>query len=152
MTTENGMCQSNVFVMDADGFKVHFQLNAPWGEIMSKTNGLLIALKEQKYKPDVSMERGRGGGGGKPKAPAPVITANGKNVEVKCGQCQGPVWDNRAENDKREAAGQRRRPDFSCKKKDECGWICWNGVDLIDEIEREALPVGSYDPEALPFE
>ena len=152
MTTmsETSMCQSNVFVMDADGFKVHFQLNAPWGEIMSHTNGLLIALKEQKYKPDTSMERGRRVGHG---LGADSRTGNGaKNVEVKCGECGGPVWDNRKENDERGLEGKKRRPDFACKNKDTCKWICWNGGDLIDEIEREALPVGSYDPEALPFE
>jgi len=44
---------------------------------------------------------------------------------MECPQCGKPVWDNREENKKRIAEGQKPRPEFSCKDKDVCGWVKW---------------------------
>lgn len=54
----------------------------------------------------------------KPKSSAPV-----------CPACGGPMWDNIAENDKREAEGKKRRPDYKCKKK-ECDGIIWSKNEI----------------------
>ena len=140
------------FAEDPQGFIVHVTVSDPdRDEAWRLFWGLMATLKEQQYKPNKGFEnKVIRQGGGKPPPPKPTVAVDGKSVEVKCGQCGGPVWDNRAENDKREAAGQRRRPDFACKKKDDCGWIAWNAYD----VERELTPVGDeqVDPNDLPFE
>lgn len=69
------------------------------------------------------------GGGGKPRPePVKVMETNpetGVEQEVKCPQCGSDVWDNREENKKRLAADQKERPQYVCKKKEECGWYMW---------------------------
>lgn len=44
---------------------------------------------------------------------------------MKCPQCSGEIWDNQAENDKRELNGEKLRPDYACKDKENCGWVMW---------------------------
>ena len=47
------------------------------------------------------------------------------------------MWDNRAENDAREAKGEKLRPDFSCKNKDGCGYVQWR-EKKADDFSRPA--------------
>lgn len=65
----------------------------------------------------------------------------------RCPKCGGEVWDNRQENLKRVAKGQKERPEFSCKDKDGCGWIQWPekapketialGVNMKEQVVKE---------------
>ena len=55
------------------------------------------------------------GGAAVPAAPA---------AQPVCEQCGGAVYDNRAENERRVAQGQKARPIFKCKRT-ECGWVKW---------------------------
>lgn len=43
---------------------------------------------------------------------------------MQCPKCQGPTYDNRAENDQRVAKGEKMRPDFKCKDKN-CDGVLW---------------------------
>lgn len=73
---------------------------------------------------------------------------------MDCPDCGEAVWDNRAENDAREERGEKRRPDFKCRK---CEWIQWNAETPVkDEFEpRDDVPLpelqDSDDPMAAPF-
>jgi len=48
-----------------------------------------------------------------------------------CPRCDGAVWDNRAQ--KQEDPAKRKRPDFSCKDRERCGWAVWPGQYEIVE-------------------
>lgn len=47
------------------------------------------------------------------------------NEVRECPNCGGEVWNNVEENNKREAKGEKLRPDYSCKDKENCGWVMW---------------------------
>lgn len=131
------MSEANLFA-EKDGYIAHFKITVEDGpeglpKLMKNTEIFIDWMKANDYKHDSSKDRGGRGGGGKPPRPAPMV--NG--VEVRCGQCGGPVWDNREENKKRASNGERLRPEFACKKKDECGWVKWPSRD---EEYEEALP------------
>lgn len=42
---------------------------------------------------------------------------------TECPSCGSTVYDNREENKKRVAQGEKARPEFACKEK--CGWLKW---------------------------
>ncbi|MGI6379313.1 MAG: hypothetical protein ACOX2R_00850 [Anaerolineae bacterium] len=44
---------------------------------------------------------------------------------VHCPQCQGALWDNRAQ--KQSDPSRSKWPDFSCKDKEGCRWAVWPG-------------------------
>lgn len=51
--------------------------------------------------------------------------ANARGSAVACPNCHGPMWDNRAENDRRAASGDKLQPDWKCRDKDGCGHVIW---------------------------
>lgn len=68
---------------------------------------------------------------------------------MKCPECGGDVWDNTAENDKREQNGEKLRPDYSCKDKDGCGWLMWREKGK-KKILVESLPKEPKKPDPRP--
>lgn len=48
-----------------------------------------------------------------------------EGVRGKCPECNGPAWDNRAENDARQLEFKRMRPDRVCKDTKGCKWVMW---------------------------
>jgi hypothetical protein len=58
---------------------------------------------------------------------------------MQCEKCGGECWDNRKENAKRLEAGQKLRPDFSCKDKDGCGWVKWPPKTPKKENGKQAV-------------
>lgn len=49
---------------------------------------------------------------------------NGQSSGPACPECDLAMWDNRAENDRRAAAGEKLRPDWKCKDKS-CDGVIW---------------------------
>jgi hypothetical protein len=49
-----------------------------------------------------------------------------KNDGPTCPRCNGPMWDNRADNDAREARGEKLRPDWKCRSRT-CEGVYWRG-------------------------
>ena len=87
------------------------------------------------------------------KAKRPSSRPSTGNERV-CPDCGDGVWDNRVENDKREANGEKRRPDLKCRK---CEWIQWSAdspvredVPLRDDVPPP-VPVEEYGPDEAPF-
>lgn len=84
--------------------------------------------------------------------PRPMTSA----ATPPCPKCGGPLWDNRAENAKRKAAGQRARPAFSCKDKDGCNAAYWDEKDVLPpspglgEVEPD-VPDANEGDDDLPF-
>ena len=54
-------------------------------------------------------------------------SANEAPAVPNCPKCGGAMYDNRAENDKRAAGGQRLWPDFKCKDRQSCDGLYWRG-------------------------
>lgn len=86
------------------------------------------------------------------RAPSPVArpTAqpNGTSAPLagvpNCPKCGNGMYDNRAENAERVAAGQKARPAFACKDKTGCKHVVWK--------ESELVPVVAGGDEGLPPE
>ncbi len=56
-----------------------------------------------------------------------------------CPACNADVWDNVEENNKREAKGDKLRPDYSCKDKEGCGWVMWREKGVKKVIAKSML-------------
>jgi len=149
--TDEVKAEVNLFMVDANNITTHVKLSLIQSAVVAGVEHYLTQFKAAGFKPDPSKAARTYGGGRQQQPKVTVQTTSGRTVEVSCPQCGGKVWDNRAENDKRESQGQTRRPDFACRDKDACQWKVWNGNDLAmihdggDEGER-------VDPNDLPFE
>jgi hypothetical protein len=59
-------------------------------------------------------------------SPSPARDGDAPDVHEICPKCErGGVYDNRAENERRRAAGEKPMPEFACRERDDCGWIKW---------------------------
>jgi len=56
-----------------------------------------------------------------------------------CPECKGEVWNNIDENNKREAKGEKLRPDYSCKDKEGCGWVMWREKGKTKIVKESML-------------
>lgn len=72
---------------------------------------------------------------------------------VKCPNCGGEIWDNTAENDKRDLNGEKLRPEYACKDKDGCGWVMWRekGKKKILVETSKPVPKPPVKKEENPF-
>ena len=62
-------------------------------------------------------------------------TAPATNSNDTCPECGEGVWDNRAENARREANGENKRPDFKCRR---CPWVQWD-AETVEPVEGDGL-------------
>ena len=118
----------NVFA-SKNGYSVHFKISVAdvkhaedepaFMALLKAAEWLLRDMKEKGYEHDTLKDRP---GGARKSAPAKVVNEAGE--EVKCGDCNGPVYDNRQRNKERLAKGERPMPEFKCRDES-CGWKQW---------------------------
>lgn len=83
-----------------------------------RSRGYDVNRADAEHEPETRTEPD-GGGTGSVEAPT--------GSAFPCPLCGAGTYDNRADNDDREARGLKRRPDFKCTRPDECGWFHWDG-------------------------
>jgi ssDNA-binding Zn-finger/Zn-ribbon topoisomerase 1 len=55
----------------------------------------------------------------------PVNTGPAAADVPPCPKCKGVMWDNRQQNAERLAKGEKQRPDFACKDRQNCDGVIW---------------------------
>jgi len=71
-----------------------------------------------------------------------------RELLMQCPKCGSDVWDNRS---KKLAGGMKpNAPDFSCKNKDDCGWVQWppkkGGSSIAAAPQIAPLPAPQPQP------
>jgi hypothetical protein len=59
---------------------------------------------------------------------------------MKCPECGKDCWDNRVENDQRDLKGEKLRPEYACKDKENCGWVMWREKGVKKELRETSKP------------
>jgi len=63
-----------------------------------------------------------------PTEPEPQGDGKVKQSYKECPNCGGQIWDNRAK--KASGTFKANSPDFSCRDKDNCGWVAWGREEV----------------------
>jgi hypothetical protein len=77
----------------------------------------------------------------------PVRAAAAKTEEPTCPRCNGAMWDNRADNDAREARGEKLRPDWKCRSRT-CVGVYWRGQWPPQTVAPASAKVNTAAPAA----
>lgn len=92
------------------------------------------ASRERTARKANGRERSTGGGG-------QSSTSGADTSDLRCPDCGGPIWDNRA--DKKAGEVSKKYPNFKCRDR-ECDWASWDDEDETFGTDTVARPLDPF--------